>query len=122
MSRGFTMIVGLERILNERPNLIKAMNNGDSGYAVSWACHILKNGDVYLNGVFDIEGDRPHGTCDLKITKTSKGYDLDFTNVKNFDSYSETLEDCVNCCIGSKTEDWIKVGNVTQEYQRSLVR
>lgn len=115
------MIIGLERVLKERPNLIKAMNDGDSGYAVSWACHILKNGDVYLNGVYDIEGNTPHGTCNMKITKTKSGYDLDFTDVEHFDSYSDTLEDCVNGCMGSKKEDWIKVGNVTQEYQRSLL-
>lgn len=116
------MITGLERILQERPNLIKAMNDGDSGYAVSWACHILKNGDVYLNGVYTIDGDRPHGTVQLKITRTMKGYDLDFTDVKDFGSYSDTLEDCVTGCVGSKKEDWIKVGNVSEEYQRSLVQ
>jgi hypothetical protein len=115
------MIIGLDKIIKERPNLIKDMKDGFSGYAVPWSCHILKNGDVYLNGMYTIDGDRPHGTAELKITRTSKGYDLDFTSVDGFDSFLDTLEDCYKGCVGSKKEDWIKVGNVTEEYQRSLI-
>lgn len=109
------MIIGLDRILSERPNLIRDMKIGDTGYTVPWCVVILKNGDVYMNGKFDV--DEGGGTASLKILRTNIGYDLDFTNVDRFDSYHKTLEECVRNCIGATIEDYIKVGNISTEFK-----
>lgn len=115
------MIRGLDKVMNERPCLIKNLKAGQRGYAVSWASVILKNGDVYLNGMYDIEPES-HGTLELYIEKTVDGFIVDYSKVDRFDSYADSLEDKANCVMGSKIEDWIKVGNVTEEYKRSLVQ
>ena len=113
------MIRGLDKIMNERPTLIKNIRVGQKGYAVPWGSVILKNGDVYLNGMYDIEPES-HGTLELYIEKTTNGFIVDYSKVERFDSYADTLDDKVKGVMGSKKEDWIKVGNVTEEYKRSL--
>lgn len=113
------MIRGLERVMSERPTLIKNLQPGQKGYAVSWASVILKNGDVYLNGMYDIEP-KMGGALQLYIEKTVNGFIVDYSKVERFDDYADSLDDKVKCVVGSKKEDWIKVGNVTEEYKRSL--
>ena len=93
------------------------MKIDQTGYAVPWASVIIKNGDVFLNGEFDID-DSSGGTAQLKITRTQLGYDLDFSKVEDYNGFTNSLAEKVRCCLGSKIEDWIKVGNVTAEYRQ----
>ncbi len=112
------MIKGIENILKNQPKLIQNMKPGDSGYSVSWASVILKNGDVYLNGKYDIE-DHCGGTLQLFIKKlTDNEWEVDFSKCYRYDYYADTLEDAASCVMGSVPSEWIKVGNITQEFKR----
>ena len=111
------MIKGIDRIIQSMQGKLGQMKEGDVKFTLPWMCVITKNGDVFLNSDAPLNNDLA-GTSELKVIKTSEGYDLDFSNVERFDSFADSLEEKVSCIVGGKLDDWFKVGNITDEYKR----
>ena len=113
----FCMILGIEKIIRDREGKLGEMKIGDTAYTLPWMCVILKNGDVYLSKYAPLKTELGGTSC-LKVMRDESGYSLDFSEVYRFDSYSDTIEEKVSCIVGGKSEDWFKVGNITDEFKR----
>lgn len=111
------MIIGLERIIQNRLSQIMNMKVGDYGYSVPWAVCILKNGDIMLNKSCVLYKDA-NDTLTLFVKRTVEGYDLDFSQVETFEGFADTLEEVVESDPDDSIENWIKVGNVSEEYKK----
>lgn len=59
-----------------------------------------------------------NSTANLSVKRTNIGFDLDFTNVDDFQGFADTLEDVVNDDPDDSIDNWIKVGNVSEEYKK----
>jgi hypothetical protein len=111
------MITGLEKIIKNKPPQVKELRIGMVGWCVPWAVCILKNGDVFLNRTY-LCYPNTEGATTLKITKVENGFDLDFTLVESFERFAQTLDEITEDDPDDIIENWVKVGNVSEEFKR----